>query len=182
VRTDMGSAFVACGEGAGRFFGRGSIRCVASGVHASHAGAGEVAQPGPLACASQGNEVHGFLETTWSADVSRPRGSEKFAWWIWPSRTEHLQQRATQEHRWPEHKLGQEDFPGYDLCCQPWLMDEALWQIAQLVTPWRQAPRSWPWNRSRWTMTRIDDGLALARFGAVVISQAVSVGLPSAQG
>ena len=29
------------------------------------------------------------------------------------------------------HKLGQGDLPGHDLCYQPWLMDEALWEIAR---------------------------------------------------
>jgi hypothetical protein len=41
-------------------------------AHASHAGSGEVAQSEPPACPSQGDEVHGFPERTWSAGVSPP--------------------------------------------------------------------------------------------------------------
>jgi hypothetical protein len=48
--------------------------CVASHLeaHASHPATGEVAQPGRLACPSKGDEVPGFPERTWSADLSAP--------------------------------------------------------------------------------------------------------------
>jgi hypothetical protein len=42
------------------------------GANASHAGTGELAEPGPLACASQGDEVRSFPERTCSSGLSPP--------------------------------------------------------------------------------------------------------------
>jgi hypothetical protein len=106
VRADMGSAFVARGEGAGRFFGPGPYAAWHLEAHASHARAGEVAQPGPLACASQGDEVHGFPERTWSADLSPSAEVREVCLVDLAIAAEHPRQRATQEHRWPEPQTG----------------------------------------------------------------------------
>lgn len=48
--------------------------------------------------ASQGDEVRSFPERTWSAGLTSLGEVRTFAWRPWPSRPEHLHQRATQEY------------------------------------------------------------------------------------